>query len=310
MLDWILPVVSRITFRRNNMTRWLSMILMAALLQQADPETRIVSYLRANVQPGKPVTVAELTRVFKTPEEQVVLSRLFNSFFKIPMTVAQIYTQTKRIPTLRELSDQLGFRVPGEMDVVLRVMESDPRVPKFMTRDPRTGEITKVDVAAIRADPNFGKIIERSIAGWEGRPSPVFAMKSFSGSAVNSTQYAGQPYMVYFWFTNCPPCVQSSPLLVELNAKYAAQGFRIVGANADHALDLPYTDAERAEFLKKQRITFTEGHLTPQMQMDFGGVSVFPTMFFVNRKGTIVKQMVSFHDKATIEAAIQAALKP
>jgi thiol-disulfide isomerase/thioredoxin len=292
------------------MTRWVGVVLLSLLLQQADTETRIVNYLRANVRPGQPVTVSELTRVFKTQEEQLVLSRLFNTFFKIPMTVAQIYTKTNKIPTLRDLSDQFEFRVPGEMDVVLRVMESDPRVPKFMTRDARTGEITKVDVAAIRSDPNFGRMIERSIAGWEGRPAPVFAMKSFSGSSLSSTTISGQPHLMYFWFTNCPPCVQTTPLLVELNARYAAQGFKIVGANADHLLELPYSDAVRADYLKKQGVTFAEGHLTPQMQQDYGGVSVFPTMFFVNRKGTIVKQMVSFHDKATLEAAIQAALKP
>ena len=146
------------------MTRWVSVILLSTLLQQADPETRIVNYLKANVRPGQAVTVADLTRVFKTPEEQAALSRLFNTFFKVPITVAQIYSKTKKIPTLRELSDQFQFRVPGEMDVVLRVMEADPRVPRFMTRDPRTGEITSVDVAAIKADPNFGRMIERSIA--------------------------------------------------------------------------------------------------------------------------------------------------
>jgi hypothetical protein len=95
-----------------------------------------------------------------------------------------------------------------------------------------------------------------------------------------------------------------------LNAKYAAQGFKIVGANADHVLELPYSDAVRAEFLKKQGVTFLEGHVTSQMQVDYGGVSVFPTMFFVNRKGVIVKQMVSFQDKATLDAAVQAALRP
>jgi hypothetical protein len=95
-----------------------------------------------------------------------------------------------------------------------------------------------------------------------------------------------------------------------LNAKYAAQGFKIVGANADHVLELPYSDAVRSEFLKQQGVTFQEGHLTTQMQLDYGGISVFPTMFFVNRKGIIVKQMVSFQDKATLEAAIQAALRP
>jgi thiol-disulfide isomerase/thioredoxin len=292
------------------MTRWITIILLSTLLQQADTETRIINYLKANVRPGEAVKVADLTRVFKTAEEQMVLSRLFNTFFKVPMTVAQLYTQSKKIPTLRELSDQLGFHVPGEMDVVLRIMEADPRVPKFLERDRRTGEITKVDVAAIRADPTFGRIIERSIAGWEGRPAPVFAMKSLTGSPLSTSAVANQPYMVYFWFTNCPPCVQTTPLLVALNAKYAAQGFRMIGANADHILELPYSDAVRADFLKKQGVTFAEGHLTPQMQLDYGGVSVFPTMFFVNRKGTIVKQMVTFQDKATIEAAIQLALKP
>jgi len=183
-------------------------------------------------------------------------------------------------------------------------------VPKFMTRDPRTGEITSVDVAAIKADPNFGRLIERSIAGWEGRAAPGFAIKSFSGTDLNSATLNGQPHLVYFWFTNCPPCVQSTPLLVALNAKYAAQGFKIVGVNADNVLDLPYTDAVRAEFLKKQGVTFMEGHLTSQMQLDYGGVGVFPTMFFVNRKGIIVKQMVSFQDRATLEAAIQSALRP
>ena len=51
------------------MTRWVSIVLLSALLQQADPETRIVNYLKANVRPGQAVTVADLTRVFKTPEE-------------------------------------------------------------------------------------------------------------------------------------------------------------------------------------------------------------------------------------------------
>jgi len=292
------------------MTRWIGAVLLTVLLQQADTETRIINYLKANVRPGQPVTVADLTRVFKTPEEQAVLSRLFNTFFKVPMTVAQLYTQTKRIPTLRELSDQFGFRAPGEMDVVLRILEADPRVPKFLTRDPKSGEITRIDVAAIRADPNFGRIVERSIAGWEGRQAPAFSMKSLSGAALSSTTVSGQPHMIYFWFTNCPPCVQSTPLLVSLNAKYAPQGFKIVGANADRVLELPYSDAVRAEFLKKQGVAFMEGHLTSQMQADYGGVSVFPTMFFVNRKGVIVKQMVSFQDRAALEAAIQAALKP
>jgi len=84
-----------------------------------------------------------------------VLQRLQNMFFKIPASAAEIYAKTGRIPTLNELSDQFQFKVPGEMDVLLRIMESDPRVPKFFERDPATGEIMSIDVDRIAAEERF-----------------------------------------------------------------------------------------------------------------------------------------------------------
>src|SRR4029079_27581 len=119
---------------RPLMSHWISLALVALLLQQASPvETRIIEYLKANVTPGKPVVVSDLyNNVFKTPEEQKALERLYNTFFKIPMFIVQYNAGTKRIPTLKELSEQFNFTVPGEADVILRVMEADPRVPKFI----------------------------------------------------------------------------------------------------------------------------------------------------------------------------------
>src|ERR1043165_6190769 len=90
--------------------------LIALFLQQASPvETRIVEYLKANVTPGKPVIVSDLyNNVFKTPEERKALDKLYNRFFKIPMFIVQYNTATKKIPTLRELSEQFNFMVPGD----------------------------------------------------------------------------------------------------------------------------------------------------------------------------------------------------
>jgi glutathione peroxidase-family protein len=45
------------------------------------------------------------------------------------------------------------------------------------------------------------------------------------------------------------------------------------------------------------------------MQQSYGNVSVFPTMFFVDKSGTVVKQYVNFQDKAVLEAAIQQILR-
>jgi hypothetical protein len=38
-------------------------------------------------------------------------------------------------------------------------------------------------------------------------------------------------------------------------------------------------------------------------------VSVFPTLFFVDRKGNVVRQLVNFQDKATLERANRVALE-
>jgi len=283
--------------------------LVSLLFQASDVETRVIQYLKANVTPGRPVVVSDLyNNVFKTPEEQKVLERLYNTFFKLPMFVVQYNTASKKIPTLKEISEQFNFTVPGEADVILRIMEADPRVPKFIERDAKTGEITKVDIDKIKTNPQFSRVIERTITGFEGKEAPAFSITTYDGKPVTSEQVKGQPHLVYFWFTNCPPCVKTSPILAELYNKYASKGFKVIGANADKVLELPYDDKVRRDYAKKYGFNFTLAHLSAQMQQNYGGVSVFPTLFFVDRGGTIVKHFVNFQEKPTLEAAIQMTL--
>jgi len=271
-------------------------------------EVRVVEYLKTHVQPGQPVVVSELyNRVFTAPEERAALGRLFNSFFKVPLYVAQHQKAAGRPPTLAEIQEQFQFLVPGEADVLLRVMESDPRMPRFLTRDATTGEITRVDVDAILADPRFGKALERTITGWEGRPAPAFETTTDAGQPLRSADLAGTAYLLYFWFTGCPPCVRMSPLLAELDRTYAAKGFRIVGLNADGALELPYTDEDRRAYAAKQGLGFTLAKATPEMLEAYGAVSVFPTLFAVDAKGTIVRQLVGEPDREALDAAARLA---
>ena len=292
------------------MSRFISLALVSLLLQAPNAERRIVEYLKVNVRPGTPVIVSDLyNKVFSKPEERKVLDRLFNTFFRIPMFIVQYNARTKKIPTLMEISEQFNFTVPGEADVILRIMESDPRVPKFLERNTRTGEIVKVDIARIQTSPQFGKVLERTIAGWEGRLAPPFVIAGYDGSQTTSQQVAGQPHLLYFWFTNCPPCLKTAPLLVELYKKYSPRGFKIIAVNADKLLELPYDDKVRTAYVKETGINFTTATLNATMQQIYGGVNVFPTMFFVDKRGTIVKQFVNFQEKPALEGAIQAALK-
>jgi thiol-disulfide isomerase/thioredoxin len=290
----------------------ITFILAAALAapQASEAEARVVEYLKANVKPGQPVVVSELyNTVFTTPEDRAVLNRLFNIFFKMPLYMAQYQKAVGKPPTLAEISEQFRFPVPGQADVMLRIMEADPRMPKFIARDAATGEITSVDVEKILAHPRFGKALERTITGWEGKPAPAFSTTTYDGKPVSSESLAGKPHLVYFWFTGCPPCVRMSPLLAELDKTYAARGFRIVGLNADRVLELPYSDEDRSAYARKYGLAFTLAHMTAEAQEAYGTVSVFPTMFFVDRKGTVVRHFVNFQEKATLEAAILLALE-
>ena len=292
----------------------LSLTLITTLWLQTTPaasaEAKIVEYLKANVKPGQRVVVSELyNNVFTAPEERAALNRLFNTFFKIPLFAAQFQKGSGRPPKLAEIAEQFRFDVPGQTEVMLQIMESDPRVPKFLKRSAETGEIESVDVDAILKSPRFGKLLERTITGFEGKPAAAFTLKRYDGSELSSESLSGKPQLLYFWFTNCPPCVKTSPLLVELHKQYGPKGLQIVGLNADKVLELEYTDTDREAYAKKLGITFPLAHMTPEAQAAYGVVSVFPTIFLVDKNGTIVKYLVNFQDKAALEQAIKLALE-
>ena len=285
-----------------------------ARVQQQDKtdlavESRIVQYLKEHVKPGEPVVVSDLyNNVFKTPEERKVLNRLFNTFFKIPLFVAQYKATTKQIPTLADISNQFNLRVAGEAAVLLSIIERDPRVPRFITRDPADGEITSVDIEAIRKDPKFGQVLERTLTGWVGRESPPFTMTLFDGKTLSSAQLKGKAFLLYFWFSGCPPCARIAPHLVQLQNKYGGAAFTLVAANADGVLELEVTDAQRAAYLKKHGINFPVGHLNRQMQEDFGYVSVFPTLFLVDQAGIIRKYYVNYQALDVLQRDVETVL--
>lgn len=278
-------------------------LALALVTPQQAAETRVVEYLKANVEPGQPVLASRLANeVFTAPDERQALDRLFKTFFKIPLFLAQHQQRTGQPPTLAEIAEQFAFRVPGQADLMLRIMESDPRLPRFFTRDAKTGEITTIEVERILADQRFGQAVERSLTGLEGRPAPAFATTTLAGAPYASAALAGKPHVVYFWFSHCPPCVQTAPVLDE---RARAAGIPVVAANADRVLELAVADEERGAYSAKFP-GLTAVHATAEMQAAYAGVAAYPTLFFVDRTGTVKRQLVNRQDRASLDAALAA----
>jgi cytochrome c biogenesis protein CcmG/thiol:disulfide interchange protein DsbE len=243
--------------------------------------------------------------VFTDPAERKVLDRLFNLFFKIPVYIVQSFEASKKPPLLQDISRQFLLNITGEADLLLTIMEADPRVPKFFRRDPNSGEITSVEPAALRANPRFAAQLERSLIGLEGRAAPDFALAAFDGAPVTLSSLRGQRVLLYFWFTDCPPCVQISANLVALQRKYGGEKFTVLGLNADGVLDLPYSNSDRAAYARRHQLNFPNLLLDANTMKAYGEVSIFPTLFLVGADGIVQKQLINYQSLETLEKTVR-----
>jgi len=300
----------RLPTRRVTPVVWLFLLLSATIaLPQPDAETRILQYIRDHLRPGQPLVVTELyNNVFTRPDERQALDKLYNAFFRIPLFVAQYQEKFGSPPTLKIISEQFDLRAPGAAEVLLRVMESDPRVPRFLARDPKTGEIIHVDIEEIRNDARFGQVLQRQLAGWEGKAAPELELRSIKGDTVSLEQLKGKVVLLYVWFTGCPPCMKETPDLVSLYHELSARGFDIVGANADRFLGLSYDDQMRLRYIRERKIEFPIVHWTRESDKAYGGISIYPALFLIDRKGLVSHHWIGYVPSSELRRAIEAGL--
>ncbi len=99
--------------------------------------------------------------------------------------------------------------------------------------------------------------------------------KSFSLSA-----YRGRTVLIHYWASWCEPCKQDMIILKQMQAKFAAQGFTLIGVN----LDSERTAA--VEFLRTQPLPWPQlyepGGLDSRLATEMG-ILTLPTMILVDK---------------------------
>lgn len=270
-----------------------------------EAELRVLDYIGAHLQPGQPLMITELyNHVFTQPDERRALNKLYNAFFRIPLFMANYQERYKRPPTLATIAEQFDLPSPAAAGILLRVMESDPRIPPFLSRDPKTGEITYVDVEMIKADPNFGQILTHQIGEWEGRPAPNITWERLGGGQLSLSSLGGKVVLLEVWFTGCPPCMQEAPVLASLNRELSSHGLDIIGANADRMLGLDYDDVVRQHYAQQHHIDYLLVNWKTEDDRAFGGISIYPTLFLIDRSGIIRGHWIGYTPPETLRKAI------
>lgn len=127
---------------------------------------------------------------------------------------------------------------------------------------------------------------------------PVFNTKNepvFNGEAMK-----GKLVLIDFWIKNCGPCMESFPLLKQLQAKYGSDKFELISINA---------------YDKKQDIDFFYKREKPNYKMLYNGsafakslgVFAYPSVILIDKSGNVIYAANGFeHEK--IEALIKANL--
>lgn len=119
-----------------------------------------------------------------------------------------------------------------------------------------------------------------------GQPFPGIKMMDIDGRPVDTSTFAGQPLVVNFWATWCPPCRAEMPDLEIVHRGFGARGVKVLGLSID---DDPNPVRE---FRLRVGVTFP-------LLLDAGralssalGITSFPTTFLVARDGRVTEVLV------------------
>lgn len=279
-------------------------------LAQSNPQARILGHIRDHLQARQPVEITKLYNNFTKPEEREALNKLYSDFFRIPMFIARYQEKFSSPPSLKVIAQQFSLQNSEEADTLLRIMEADPRVPNFIVRNPKTGEITHVDVQMIRRDPRFGSSAGHRLAGWQEEPAPAFDLAQLaSPSRITSARLEGKVVLLYVWFTGCPPCMKEAPALVGLQQEFGPRGFTVLGANADAVLGLGTSEAAQRRYLQAEQISFPVVRWTRESDQAYGRISIYPTLFLIDRQGKIAGHWVGYTAPAKLRQIVAKVLE-
>ena len=141
---------------------------------------------------------------------------------------------------------------------------------------------------------------------------PEVAFKDLDGKDVRLDSFKGKVVLVNFWASWCEPCQVEIPWLIEMQQKYASQGFTVLGVDVDDE-----SSTTVSGYCTKERFNVNGEKLLinyPILRGDdavadkFGGLLGYPTTFLISRDGKIVKKTQGLIDYEEITKAIESQL--
>jgi peroxiredoxin len=144
-----------------------------------------------------------------------------------------------------------------------------------------------------------------------GQPAPDFSLELLDKGAAHGTANLGKllpggPVLLAFFKSTCPVCQMTLPFLERIHSGRAPGSLEIYGVSQD---DAETTQEFAGEFgINFPMLLDTEESGYPASNAY--GIAHVPSLFLVQRDGTIARSMEGFNKKEFLEVAAQAGVHP
>jgi cytochrome c biogenesis protein CcmG/thiol:disulfide interchange protein DsbE len=142
---------------------------------------------------------------------------------------------------------------------------------------------------------------------------PDFALKDLEGRDESLGQFKGKVVLVNFWATWCAPCGIEIPWLMDLQEKYAPQGFTVLGIAMDEegkSAVVPFVQKERFKLgTTSQPMNYPILIGNEDAAEKFGGLVGLPTTVLISQDGRQVKRIDGLLNYEQMGKAIKSLLE-
>jgi len=128
---------------------------------------------------------------------------------------------------------------------------------------------------------------ESSLAG---KSAENIQLTLANGQSTNLADYKGKVVVLNFWATWCPPCVEETPALVQLQQRIAPRNAVVLGVSVDE------DESAYRNFLQQHGINYpTSRDASKKSALDYG-TSMYPETYVIGRDGKILRKIIGPQD--------------
>ncbi|MFZ0517722.1 MAG: TlpA disulfide reductase family protein [Acidobacteriaceae bacterium] len=201
-------------------------------------------------------------------------------------------------------SGVMAYRMRKAMNTPPAAQAASPALRKFLDEPSANSE----DSAATTAAPDENSPAALGLPDFREKPAPSFTLKSVDGKPVSLKDYKGKAVLLNFWATWCGPCKLEMPWLIELQKKYASQGFTVLGVSEDDGSTEAEARKEVSDYMAKMGVDYPVLMYDDQMNKAYGGIDYLPTSYYIGRDGKVVIEAGGLISESEMEENIKKIL--